>query len=53
MENILNKIRKQLEHGFDKKTQLTSQNFCKEKIKYHGVKTAIVSKISKEYFNAL
>ena len=53
MENILNKIRKQLENSIDKKTQATSQNFFKEKIKYYGVKTAIVSKISKEYFSVL
>jgi len=53
MENILYKIRNQLKNSIDKKTQATSQNFFREKIKYHGVKTAIVSKISKEHFNLL
>ena len=53
MENILYEIRKQLENNIDKKTETTSQNFFKEKIKYYGVKTAIVSKISKEYFKVL
>ncbi len=53
MENILNKIRKQLKNSIDKKTKANSQNFFKEKIKFHGVNTAIVSRISKEYFNVL
>ena len=50
MENIIDKIRKELERNIDEKTQATSQNFFKEQIKLYGVKTAIVRKISKEYF---
>lgn len=50
MESIINKIRRELEKNIDEKTQASSQNFFKEEIKCYGVKSAIVSKISKEYF---
>jgi 3-methyladenine DNA glycosylase AlkD len=53
MQNIINEIRKELIANSDKKTQVTSQNFFKEKIIPYGVKTAIVSKISKKYFQQL
>jgi len=50
MENILIEIRRQLKNNSDEKTKASSQNFFKEKIKFYGVRTAIVTKISKEYF---
>ena len=50
MISIINKIRQELKQNSDEKTQKTGQNFFKEKIKFYGVKTAIVSKIGKEYF---
>ncbi len=50
MKSIINKIREELEKNIDEKTQATSQNYFKEKIKCLGVKTAIVSQISKEFF---
>jgi len=53
MENIIDKIRTELEHSIDEKTRATSQNFFKEKIKFYGVKVSIVNKISKEYFKLI
>lgn len=53
MENIIDKIREELKKNIDKKTKETAQNFFKEKIKYYGVKTSIVSKIGKEYFKLI
>ncbi len=53
MENILDKIRIELRKNIDEKTQTTSQNFFKEKIKSYGIKVPIVNKISKEYFNLI
>jgi 3-methyladenine DNA glycosylase AlkD len=53
MERIITEIRKQLKKSSDEKTRATSQRFFKEKIKCHGIKTAIVKKISKEYFNLI
>jgi 3-methyladenine DNA glycosylase AlkD len=51
MENIIDKIRIELRKNMDEKTQRTSQNFFKEKIKSYGIKVPTVNKISKEYFN--
>ncbi len=48
MDNIINKIREDLENNIDKRTQETSQNFFKERIKFYGVKSAIVGKIRKK-----
>jgi len=53
MDNIIKIIREELENNIDEKTQKTGQNFFKERIKIYGVKTAIVSKISKEHFKNL
>ena len=53
MEHIISEIRKQLENSRDEKTKATSQNFFKEKIKCYGVKTAVVTKISKENYSLL
>jgi 3-methyladenine DNA glycosylase AlkD len=50
MENIFDKIREQLKQNIDEKTQATSQNFFKEKIRCYGVKVPTVHKISKEFF---
>jgi 3-methyladenine DNA glycosylase AlkD len=50
MENIIDEIRIKLRDNIDEKTQITSQNFFKEKIKSYGVKVPTVHKISKEYF---
>ena len=53
MNEILNAIRNELKKNVDVKTWETSQNFFKEKIIFHGVKTSEVSKISKQYFKEL
>jgi len=53
MNNIIEKIRQKLKQNADKKTKSSGQGFFKENIKLYGVKTAIVSKIGKEYFEAI
>jgi 3-methyladenine DNA glycosylase AlkD len=53
MENILDQIRIELTNNIDEKTLLSSQNFFKEKIKSYGVKTPIVSKLSKEFYKLI
>lgn len=53
MENIIDKIRAELKHSIDEKTQATSQNFFKEKITFYGVRVPTVNKISKEYFKRI
>jgi 3-methyladenine DNA glycosylase AlkD len=53
MENIIEKIRIELRDNIDEKTQTTSQNFFKEKIKSYGIKVPTVKKISKKYFKLI
>jgi len=53
MENIIDDIRIALRRNIDEKTQTTSQNFFREKIKFYGVKVPTVNKISKEYFKLI
>jgi len=53
MEEIIEKIRKELRSNIDAKTQKSSQNFFKEKIKFHGVKVPVVNKISKDFFSLI
>ncbi|KEO75677.1 DNA alkylation repair protein [Anditalea andensis] len=53
MIDILDEIRKDLRQSMDEKTQVTSQRFFKETIKFHGVKMPVVNKISKQYFNQI
>lgn len=52
MENIIKNIRRELEDHSDIKTREGGQRFFKEEVKFYGVKTAVVSKISKEYFKS-
>ncbi|MBN2127685.1 MAG: DNA alkylation repair protein [Candidatus Diapherotrites archaeon] len=49
MNAFIAKIRKTLKSQSDPHTQTTGQNFFKEKVKIHGVKTAIVTKIAKSF----
>jgi len=51
MENIIDKIRAELRSRSDEKTRMVSQKYFKEKIKSHGVKTAVVTSIGKEYYS--
>lgn len=53
MEDIIDIIRTELQNSVDEKTQATSQNFFKEKIKSYGVKIPTVNKISKEFFKLI
>jgi 3-methyladenine DNA glycosylase AlkD len=53
MIKILDKIRQELVNNIDEKTQVTSQHYFKEKVKPYGVKSAIVTKISRENFNLI
>jgi 3-methyladenine DNA glycosylase AlkD len=47
--NLIFKIRQELKKNSDHHTKATGQNFFKEKVKIHGVKTALVTKIAKQY----
>ena len=47
---ILAKIRNDLKHSVDPKTSGNFQSFFKEKVTCYGVKTGIVSRIAKDYF---
>ena len=53
MENVIDKIRDELKQSIDQNTQMTSQNFFKEKIKSYGVKMQTVNKISKDNFKRI
>ena len=48
--NILEIIRQTLDNSSDQKTKENGSKFFKEQIKLYGVKVALVTKISKEYF---
>jgi 3-methyladenine DNA glycosylase AlkD len=53
MNDIINKIRNQLEESIDVRTKEKSQGFFKEKIDFYGVKVPVVNKISKENFKEI
>lgn len=53
MGEILQDIRKELKENVDIRTKTTVKHFFKEKVKVYGVKTAIVTKIAKKYFNEI
>jgi len=53
METIIDKIRQELKIKSDEKTHAGSQHFFKEEIKCYGVKSAVVGKIGKEYFQLI
>jgi 3-methyladenine DNA glycosylase AlkD len=50
---IIAKIRKDLALNADEKTKSSSSRFFKEKITCYGVKSALVGKIAKKYFNEI
>ena len=51
--NTISDIRRDLESSADEKTKNSSQRFFKEDIKVYGVKTPIVEKIAKRYFDEI
>jgi len=53
MKDTIGAIRNELKKSADKKTKESGRKFFKEKIKLYGVKTAIVSKIGREYFKTI
>ncbi len=50
---ILQSLRQQLEENADLKTKESGPKFFKEQVRLHGVKTATVTKISKEFYKNL
>lgn len=50
MDKILDVIRHELTENMDEKTKLSGQRFFKEEVKLYGVKSTVVSKISKDLF---
>lgn len=53
MDLILNTLRLELQDNVDPKTRESGQNFFKEKVNIYGIKTAVVTTISKKYFKIL
>ena len=53
MDSIIATIRKDLKKQGNKRTRETGQGFFKEQVKFHGVKNAVVKKISKDYFKKI
>ena len=53
MIEIIETIRQQLKQNSDQKRKEGGEYFFKEKVKFYGVKTAVVGKIGKEYFRAI
>ena len=49
MEDVLDKVRDALKNNVDENTLATGQKFSKEKLKYYGVRTAVVRKIGKTF----
>ncbi len=50
MSRIVENIRVELKANTDEKTQASAQKFFKEKLTFYGVKTPLVGKISKKYW---
>lgn len=53
MTAIIDTIRRELIQNSDEQTRRSGQNFFKEKVKLHGVKTAVVTKIAKAHFKII
>ena len=51
--NIIARIRKDLVLSVDEKTKSSYSRFFKEEVTCYGVKSALVGKIAKDYFNEL
>ena len=48
--SVLTFVREELSQNADEVTRNSAQRFFKEKVKFHGVKSAIVKKIAKKYY---
>lgn len=53
MDELISEIRKELQNNSDKKVQESSRNFFKEEIQSYGVKSAVVIKMSKDYYKLI
>jgi len=53
MDKIINNIRHELIQNADEKTKLSGERFFKEDVKLYGIKSADVSRISKEHYKAI
>jgi 3-methyladenine DNA glycosylase AlkD len=49
-KEIVAAVRDKLEKNADEKTRESAHRFFKEEVRFHGVKTAAVVKIAKQYF---
>lgn len=53
MSNIIKDLRKELKRNSDEAVKKSGERFFKEKVKMYGMKTAVGSKIGKEYFKSV
>jgi 3-methyladenine DNA glycosylase AlkD len=53
MNKIIENIRQELIRNADEKTKQSGERYFKEEVKLYGVKSAVVSRIGKEYFKAI
>jgi len=53
MGDLISIIKKELEQNIDEKARNNAQRFFKEEVKVYGVKSPIVGKIAKKYFNEI
>lgn len=53
MNDLLISLRKELSSNTDEVTKKSSERFFKEEVNVYGIKTAVVGKIAKDYFNRI
>jgi len=53
MNNIIENLRQELINNADEKTRLSGERYFKEDVKLYGLKSADVSRISKEYYKTI
>jgi 3-methyladenine DNA glycosylase AlkD len=53
MSEIIHKIREELIQNADEKTKSSGERFFKEEVKLYGLKSAYVTRISKEYYKII
>jgi 3-methyladenine DNA glycosylase AlkD len=51
--DVLAGVRQELQQSVDEKTRESALRFFKEKVKFHGVKSALVKKIAAKYFREI
>ena len=53
MNKIIKDLKAELIRNADEKTKQTGERFFKEEVKLHGIRSAVVSRIGKEHYNAI